>query len=332
MHFAEGHWLASAGFAPTDVDALGRRPGSTPGHYGSLAFSIIANEGGVLDGDVLGLAPGGGVTVLVPESTLVTGLGASGANVDLDALDWDDGGRLLFSLQSDLSGTALGTVQDGDVLRLEADGSVSLSLAEGQVGAKLAAATGLSGSIGDVQGVTWSAGELWVAVQSPSAHDGSVLACGAQPAIVADEASLGLGGAELDALLVAVPGDAGVRLEIRPGSGAPGAPVTAEVSGGSPGGMQLVLISGGAGWREFGVAVGFGAFALDPLDPYLATWLTGAALPLVMLDAAGAATVDVPLPPAGSEAAGFGGELGWTYQTVDAVTLEVGAPFRVTRP
>src|SRR5262249_25937671 len=119
---------------------------------------------------------------------------------------YDDQGRMLFSLQNDLVGSVLGTVEDGDVLRY-ANGVVTRVLSEADVQAKFTQATGLTSAILDVLSLEFVNGEVWVTTQSPSAFDGAVLSCGATPAIVIDEAAMGLGGAEIDALALARPGD-----------------------------------------------------------------------------------------------------------------------------
>ncbi|MFT6714404.1 MAG: hypothetical protein ACJAVJ_001690, partial [Planctomycetota bacterium] len=65
-------WLAMTGFEPSDIDGFALRPGiQGPAHRSSMAFSLLTNEGGFRDGDILGLAQGGGATVLVSEDALL---------------------------------------------------------------------------------------------------------------------------------------------------------------------------------------------------------------------------------------------------------------------
>ena len=97
----------------SDIDAFAHRPGSTPGRADSNVFSLLSNEGGFLDGDIIALAFGGGATLLVSELDIATAMGAAGANIDVDALAYDDQGRILFSLSD-----PVGSVQDGDILRI----------------------------------------------------------------------------------------------------------------------------------------------------------------------------------------------------------------------
>src|SRR5262245_42999716 len=100
-HFMGGHFQGSTGFLPTDIDAFTRLPGPQPGRAESLVFSLLSNEAGFLDGDILGLASNGGAVMLLSELDVATALGASGANIDVDALSYDDQGRILFSLTTD---------------------------------------------------------------------------------------------------------------------------------------------------------------------------------------------------------------------------------------
>lgn len=325
LSFGESHWLATTGFVPGDVDGFAFRPGAAPGSMASLAFSFLSDEGGVLDGDVVGVTPGG-LQVLIPEASLAQGLGTPGAALDVDGLDFDDQGRLLFTLQNDLDGTSLGKVLDGDVLRLEANGTVTLVAAESVIDACFAIATGLGSAVGDVQGIDWVNGELWVAIQSPSSHDGGVLACGSNPRIVADEGMLDLGGAELDALSVlpvALPG-----CSVEPRRAPVGAGLQAEFHG-RPNSTQLVLMAGATGHVAFPQAPGFGAWLLDPTDPWLNSFWIQPAPPLVYLDANGEYRTTYSLPPAAVHGTGWGGDSGWSFQMVDLGTLELSAPIRV---
>ena len=267
--FGPGHWLASAGFVPGDVDGLTVRPGSVPGHHGSLAFSLQGNEQGFLDGDVLALAPGGGLQVVVSEGALLVGLGVPAANLDVEAVAYDAAGRLYVSLQANLPGTVLGDLQDGDVLQVAADGTLGVHLSESALDGKLTQAIGVAAAVGDVQGMEWVAGELWVVPQGPSTHDGGAFSCGAQPAVVLSEGAIGLDGAELDALARVEPGADLGRLWLEPQSASPGATLLAEFAGGVAGHPLVVLAAGSAGYQAAPYVAGFGAFYLDPLDPWL---------------------------------------------------------------
>lgn len=323
-----GHWLALAAFTPSDVDALARRPGLPPGHHGSLYFSILANEAGLQDGDVLVLGAGGVPQVAIGEQVLLDGLGVPGGNIDLDALAVDDQGRLLFSLQSNLAATALGDLSDGDVLRLEPDGLVSRYRSEAEIQQCFEAASGLGSAVVDVQALEWIAGELWAVTQGPSSHDGGAFTCGASPALVLDEAGLGLGGAELDALALAEPGADLARLVLSPQVAVPGEELHFDVAGGLPGGALLVLAGGYGGYIDAPWLPGIGAVFLDPADPWLGLALGGKGLPVLALDGSGSVGGSFWLPASSSGGPGPGGS-GWTFQLLDPASLELSAPFRV---
>ncbi len=326
LYFGESHWRATSGLIPSDVDGFAFLPGTVPGSSASLAFSLLADQGGFLDGDVLGLAAGGGLRVVVPEASLAQALGTPTASLDVDALGYDDLGRLLFSLQNDLSGTVLGQVLDGDVLRLEASGTVTLLASEAVVDACFAIATGLTASIGDVQGIEWVNGELWVAILSPSSHDGGVLACGSSPRIIADEGVLGLGGEELDALSVLpneLPG-----CSVSPRSAPAGSAFQAEFHG-APNSAQLVLMSGSTGYVGFSHLPGFGAWYLDPTDPWLNSFWSAPSPPIVYLDASGEYRTTYSLPAAAVHGTGWGSDPGWSFQMIDLGTLEISPPLRI---
>jgi len=329
VQLGEGHWQAVAGAVPGDVDALARRPGFAVEDHRGWLFSLLSNEAGALDGDLLALAPGGGFETVVAEGDLAAGLGLPQASIDVDAATYDDQGRLWFSLQSNLAGTLLGDVADGDVLRLEADGSVTRPLTEADVTAKLQAATGTASSAGDVIALEFQGGEPWLVVQSPSSHDGAVLSCGSTPAVVLDEAEVGLDGAELDALLWLDPGEVVGRVLLSAHQAAPGDALQAEFAGGGPGHALLVLAAGGVGYAPSPGFGGFGAVYVDLGDPWLGFQLSGPALPIALLDGSGGLVKDFSLPVNRAGGTGWGGGAGWSFQTIDLVTLEISAPFRI---
>ena len=231
--FHPGHWQGVAGEVPGDIDGLARRPGVNVAGHQALAFTLQANEFGFLDGDVLGLAAGGGFEVLVFESDVANELGTPGASIDLDAIAYDDQGRLLFSLQADLAGSVLGDVQDGDILRMDTGGGVSRLFTEADVQAGVSAVTGSASAINDVLGIDVVSGELWVSVQSPSAIDGSVFSLGSSPALVLDEVDAGLDGAEIDALIWSDPLSEIGTLRFDVHASAPGNSILGQFSGGA---------------------------------------------------------------------------------------------------
>jgi len=330
-YLAEGHFQATFGFVPGDVDAFARRPGSSPGRADSILFSLLSNEGGFLDGDVLQLDPSGGAALFVSELDLAVALGAPGANLDVDAISFDDGGHLLFSLQADLAGTSLGTVQDGDILRLESGfAGVTRILSEGDVQALFTQATGLVDAIGDVQALDWAAGAMWVAVQSPSAVDGAVIQLLGTPGVVLDEAAMGLNGAEVDALASLRSGDELPGLVLSQAEALPGDVVHVEAWG-APGSELMVLMAGGVGHIDFSRFPGFGSWFLDRADPWLNAILAAHAVTVAPLDGAGRLSLDFHAPVAGVSGPGWSGEQGWSYQVLDLSTLELSAPVRLRR-
>jgi len=328
-HFAAGNWLAAAHFEPADIDGFTRRPGFPPGSATSMVFSLLSNEGGFLDGDVITLQPGGGAVVLVAESELTAALGRPDANIDLDAISFDDQARLYFSLQSGLTATTAGDLDDGDVLRLDGPNQVSRIVTESIVQAQFSQATGLTDSIGDVQGLEWVGGELWVATQGPSSHDGAVFRAVGTPGVLLDEDQAGLGGAELDAIAFARPADEIPSFTLSGTAALPGEALEVEAHG-DPGALLLVLPAGRAGYIDFSGFPGFGGFYLDPLDPWLGQALSNLPSYLVVLDGSGRFSGTWTLPPGSMAGAGPGGE-GWSVQVVDLSRREPSAPWRVMR-
>jgi hypothetical protein len=329
--FADGHFLATTGFVPGDIDGFAHIMGPLPGRAESLAFSLLSNEGGFLDGDVLGLEHGGGATLLISELDLLAAMGAAGANIDLDAFTYDDQGRLLFSLGADLGASALGPVEDGDVLRLE-PGFIGVTriLTEADVQARFTQATGLTSAILDVQALDWAAGELWTSVQAPSRHDGSIFSLNGTARLVIDENDLGLGGEEVDALGDLRTGDEIPVFHIAPNAALPGDVAHVEVRG-RPGAVLLVLMAGNTGFIDWARYPGFGGWYLNPNDPWFLAMRTAHGRPMVGLDGAGKFAVDFGLPPGTLFGVGIGGEAGWSFQVLDLMTREVSAPFRLSK-
>lgn len=330
VYFSDGHWLATVGFEPSDIDAFAFRPLARKGTSSSFAFSLLSDEGGVEDGDVLGIAAAGGVEVLTKEDDLASALGLPGTALDVDALAFDDLGQLFFSLQSDLANTTLGQVLDGDVLFLKNDGNVDRWLSEGEVETRFIMATGSTSSITDVLGIEWVNGEIWASVQAPSAYDGAIFSCGSAPALVLDEVAAGLGGEELDAFALAPTGSIVSNLQVASTLVPAGSTVHADLYG-RPGSLQLVFMAGNAGTYPFGQVPGFGGFFVDPLDPWLLATILGPHTPIVQLDAAGVYAIDYLIPPDMVWGAGFGGEEGWSFQMIDGGTFEVSTPVRIAR-
>lgn len=324
-----GHWQGALGAVPQDIDALAFRPGIAPDRYDALAFSLTLGELGVLDGDVVAFDGHGKLQVLVAESTFVLALGAQGANIDVDALAYDEVGNLYFSLEADLTSAVLGALKDGDVLRLDASGAVTLFKTEADVQAALTSATGLTSAISDVSGLEWVAGELWVSTIGPSSVDGSVLVLGAAPHLLAPEADFGIGGAEIDAFALVPAAAENAVMSFDFASSVPGGTLQGRIEGGAPFAPVLVACAGNAGVLDLGGLGGFGALLLDPADPWLVATLAGPGPSIGKLDAQGGLSVGFSLPPGLTGGVGFAGEAGWSFQAVELAPLRVGAPVRV---
>jgi hypothetical protein len=327
-HFMEGHFLAATGFAPSDIDAFARRPGSSPGRADSYVFSLLSNEGGFEDGDILNLSANGGVTVYVLEEDLASAMGVPGANIDVDAVTFDDQGRILFSLSSDLNVAPIFAL-DGDVLRLETGlAGVTKIYSESDVQARVDQAVGPTSAILDVQALDWVGGDLHVAVQSPSAIDGAVIRITGTPGVVIDEVAMGLGGEEIDALATMRAGDETACLQMSVSEGLPGDGLHVEVFG-APGETYAVLPSGNFGTVNFLRFPGFGTWFLDPFDPWFLALHQVGGIPRITLDGSGRFGHDWNLPPGAEFGMGLGGEPGWSLQMVRLSNLELSAPFRV---
>jgi hypothetical protein len=329
--FSGGHFQATTGFIPGDVDAFAHLPGSVPGRAEALVFSLLSNEGGYLDGDLFVLTHGGGSALMISEADLANALGAPGSNIDVDALAYDDQGRVLFSLSDNLAASALGALLDGDILRLEPGfASVTLLFTEADVQARVSQATGLADAITDVQALEWGNGELWCAVQSPSRHDGSVIALVGAPHVVFDENAMGLGGAEIDALGSLRPGDERPVFHLSHELAVPGELLHVEARG-QPGAPLLVLMAGKSGFVPFTGFGGFGGWYLDRFDPWLNVLTSTRSFPVAFLDGAGRFSADWRLPAGTEFGIGPAFELGWSFQCVDVSGMQLSAPFRVQK-
>ncbi|MEZ5976671.1 MAG: hypothetical protein R3F34_00400 [Planctomycetota bacterium] len=321
--FMAGQWRALTDFVPADVDGLATRWGEP--RAGDLYFSFLSDEGGFRDGDVVLLDADGSFRVAIPEADVAAALGDASLVIDLDGIAFDDQGRLVFSLQDDVDSPTLGAIANGDVLMLDGVGGAVRLFTEQEATDALALATGSSSAVGDVQGLEWVNGEVWVAIQSPSAFDGAVLALGPLARIVADENEIALGGDEIDAL-VHLGAHRPLSLWFETQAGTYSGRVA--VQGAAPGAPVLVVASGGVGYVPTPYLGGFGGFALDPLDPMLTVLLGGAGPPIVWSDGTGRFEGGVALTGAFA-LTGHDGAPGMTFQAVDLVALTQSAPFRV---
>lgn len=179
-----GDWLQNGSLeAPGDVDALawwptGESPGPVPRDF---VFSLVSNQGGFLDGDVLRFAAGRGLEVVVPEDEFLSLLQPASGSFDLDALSHRRPDEIWFSVNANLTGTVLGDIQDGDVLVYDrTQNNIRREYTEADMQAFVDQATGGSSSINDVMSLSFYSptDEMVFSVQSPSAQDGTVFGTG----------------------------------------------------------------------------------------------------------------------------------------------------------
>ena len=191
-------------------------------------------------------------------------------------------------------------------------------------------ATGLTDAILDVLGLEIVNGETWVSVQSPSSMDGAVIRISGTPQVVIDEATMGLGGAEIDALGPMRAGDEIPSFQMSLAQALPGDVVHVEARG-RPGALCLVLMAGKTGFVDFARHPGFGAWYLDRHDPWFLTLQSTHTLPVVLLNGSGQYAVNWRLPTGTEFGLGLANELGWSFQMVDVGNLELSAPCRVQK-
>lgn len=266
---------------PNDIDAIDfvETPG-LPVPCG-LTFSLLADQAGFKDGDVLRFDPTapGTVQVVFSEAFLVQALEVVDGNLDVDALAFGDDGTMYFSLAEDeLLGVAQVVMQDDDAAMLPPGAVKALSFLPGTVFEAAAShALGKSVAIGDLRGLEIDGGDVLFQIQSPSDQDGSVFSTKNGGMLVAgfEEAKLGFAeNVETDALAYA-PTQAFPVLTATPTKPASGAPTTLTIRGLTP--AQPFVVLAAQALAPSGVAAvlpGFGALVLDPADPLFLASLT----------------------------------------------------------
>lgn len=288
-----------------DVDALhDAGPDGGPTALGGLHLSLLSNQDGFLDGDVLRAGPGG-FTVRWPESHFVGLVGASDGEIDVDAVHVDDDGSLLFSLAENedstlLSGDAAGVVADGAILSWSpGDAAATILFTESEVDGLVSAALGAATSIGDVKGLARDPGNgaVLFSVQSPSAHDASVFTTAGGGTLWSghEEADFGYeGAAEHDALTIARSAFPSLTVS----SSRPQADETLVVTlqGAQPGQAWILLAALGVEDTPSLGLDGWGGLVLAP-DALFATMLAAAGNLVMLPDGAGAATFADALGP-----------------------------------
>ncbi len=166
---------------PAGVDALcvwNPGSGQAPLPH-DFAFSMVSDLGAFSDGDLLRFSEGGGLEVLVAEAEFLALLQPASGSFDLDGVSRPPGvDEIWFSVTSDLVGTVVGDVADGDVLVWDrASGNLTVAFTEAEVQLQVDQAVGASNPVGDVLAMSHlpGSGLLGIVVQSPSSLDGSVV-------------------------------------------------------------------------------------------------------------------------------------------------------------
>ena len=150
-------------------------------HHTTSTFSLLSNEAGFLDGDVL---RGGseGFEVFLAEQDFIAACGLVDGNADIDAFHIDPDGRVFFSFAENEASSFLGgdtplVIADGAILLwMPFVGSADILFRESEVDSFVGTALGSAVSVGDVKGLSRDpiGQDLLFTVQSPTEHDASV--------------------------------------------------------------------------------------------------------------------------------------------------------------
>lgn len=290
--------------APTDIDALAWRPrggglGPSPRDF---LFSTVSSTPAYEDGDLLSFQGAQGLRIVIPEAEFLSVLQPASGSFDLDGAAFQ-GDELWFTVASDLTGTVLGDVEDGDVLVWDrVANTLRVAYRESDIQALVDQATGGStGSIGDVLSLSFypPTGELAFTIQSPSAYDATVFGDGNGGRILPgfQEADWDFQQAtELDALAF-VPG--GLPQPPVMATDVPfyaqGVPVRFTGRHGTPGAIVEGFVAGAPGWDDR-PGEGIGGFCLDQQDPFLLQQTALGHTHPRPFDASGSATFDWTTP------------------------------------
>ncbi|MBK6941191.1 MAG: hypothetical protein IPH13_13515 [Planctomycetes bacterium] len=259
---------------PNDIDAIDfvDVPG-LPMPTG-LTFSLLADQAGFKDGDLLHFDPSGpgNVSVVVSEGFLVQALEVVDGNIDVDALAIADDGTIYFSLAEDeLLGLAQVVMQDDDVAVLPQGAVKALPFLPGTVfEAAASKALGKNVVIGDLRGLEIDGNDLLFQIQSPSDQDASVFSTKNGGVLVAgfEESKLGFAeNVETDALAYA-PSQSFPVLAATPAKPISGAMTTLSIRGLTP--SQPFVVLAAQALAQGGMSAvfpGFGALVLEPGDP-----------------------------------------------------------------
>jgi hypothetical protein len=296
---------------PNDVDALAFLPpaASSSGApaLSGLVFSMLADQAGIKDGDIVRLAPEivpQGLEVLYSEGVLVAALEVNDGNIDVDAIAIAPDGTLLFSLAEDESlGAAQVVAQDETIFALAPGATQATVLYDAATIEQIArTALGITTPIGDVTSLEWDGGELLFTVLSPTANDATILSTAGGGTVWqgATEASFGFGvEVEIDALALRG-GTPFPAVDVDPSKAVAGTAVTVRGEGFTPGGFAFFALSGVAAPLGVGLpAPGFGAVVTSPADPVFLAAAAQAGALLAPVDPTGRAMIAGPAPDAG---------------------------------
>jgi hypothetical protein len=314
---------------PNDIDALAFLS-SVPfvAMTESLVFSLLSDQNGIKDGDVVRFAPQEPVTgleVLFSEAFLAAAISANDGNIDVDAMAFGPDGAFWFSLAEDESTGPQSIVMQDDTVFVLAVGASTASVAftAGQMETFAKTALGVTTSTVDVLALEFAGNDLLFTVQSPTAHDATILsvANGGMVWAGATEATFGFGAdVECDALAL-FSGSPFSSLDAEPAAPTSGVPLVVTLDGATPNTPVLLVLSGtvakaGAGWP----VAGFGALVPSPFDPIFLAGVANAPALVAVTDPAGIVAYSGAAPSAG----GVGLDL--AVQAYDSVTARFSSP------
>lgn len=257
---------------PGDIDAFSVIDPWAEPSPSDFVFSLLSDEGGFEDGDLLRRRSDGSLEVWFSEANLRAALGTTSISVDVDALAIGTQSELWFSLASDLSSSVIGPIADGDVLVLDVQQGLRRAYTEADLQRFAEQARGMSlAAILDCIALCFDPadGVLAFIVQSPSDLDGSAIRVDGTMVLGFAESDWGFSSAvEFDALTLwrgrCSPAP---RLRCTPSVLPLGSFGGCTIEGGTPNSLFLLLISGSVGTMPLQPRIsGFGALLIDPND------------------------------------------------------------------
>ncbi len=311
---------------PGDLDALEVVPvGAGTPWIAGVYFSLVSDQAGIQDGDVVRFDPGGpngGLEVVWSEAQIQAAIQANDGNVDVDAIAIAADGALWFSLAEDeASGPSATVIADDDVLRLPPGATTAeVAFTGAQLEAMVQTALGSSATIGDVKGIDVDATQMIFTVQSPSSDDATVFSTLGGGSVHLAESGMGFfNAAEADAVAFfhGVPFPAPSATAANPKANDA---VTVDVFGATPGQPFVLLLSGVVVPAGAAPALaGYGTLALDPQDPMFLVGLLNSPALASVADGNGNGAISGKIPSSASPY-----DLG--IQVLDTATGRVSAP------